>query len=333
MTTTKISQKQLSDYGFVNSIFRQALINPNCQVNQAITAVNLTSGKLFGPVDMFYAKGQGTAVSAGTITQSTSANVGNSGYALLLSGITLTGTGKVNAYTFIESLNAKLYKNKTASFSVKVYHDVGSAIDYVIKINKADSADNFSAVTNIATATAQSVPNTTETLIKFENVSLGDCSNGIEIEIEASCGAITTKNFQFTDWQFNEGSVVLPFAVSDYNNEFNKCKRYLLRLGNDVYNHYSICQAISSTVATGFFLFPNELMKNPTFETGGNMCLTAADNSIIAVTNLVIDRISKQMVSINATVSSGLVAGNATRLVSNNDTTAYLLFFSRPIIA
>lgn len=227
MATTKINPNQTNDYVLSNSIFRQALINPNCEINQLITAVNLTSGKLFGPVDMFYAKGTGTAVSAGTITQSTSANVGNSGYALLLSGVTLTGTGKTHVYTFIESLNAKLYKNKTASFSVKVYHNVGSAINYVIKINKANSTDNFSAVTNIATANAQSVPNTTETLIKFENVSLGDCSNGIEIEVEASCGAVTTKNFQYTDWQFNEGNVVLPFCSENFGKELEKSMRYI----------------------------------------------------------------------------------------------------------
>lgn len=221
------AQKQIDTEQPIGSIFRQALINPNCQVNQLITAVNLTSGKLFGPVDMFYAKGAGTAVSAGTITQSTTANVGNSGYALKLAGVTLTGTGLVYAYTFIESLNAKLYKNKTASFSVKVYHDVGSAIDYTIKINKANSADNFSAVTEIAAASAVSVPNTTETLIKFQNVSLGDCSNGIEIEIEASCGAITTKNFEFTDWQFNEGSIVLPVACENYTQELLKSMKFI----------------------------------------------------------------------------------------------------------
>jgi hypothetical protein len=209
-----------------SNIFRQALINPSCEINQPVTAVNLTSGKLFGNVDMFYAKGAGTAVSAGTINQSTTANCGNSGFALKLAGVTLTGTGKVHAYTFIESLNAKLYKNKTASFSVKVYHDVGSAIDYIIKINKADVADNFSAVTNIATASVQSVPNTTETLIKLENVDLGDCSNGIEIEIEGDCGAITTKNFEFTDWIFNEGSVVLDFCCESFEVELGKCQRY-----------------------------------------------------------------------------------------------------------
>lgn len=211
-------------------VYRQALINPNCEVAQ-IAAVNLTSGKLFGAVDMFYAKGEGTAVSAGTIAQTTSSACGNSGYGLLLSGITLTGTGKVHVYTFIESLSAKLYKNKTASFSVKVYHNVGSAINYVIKINKANSADNFSAVTNISSASAQSVANTTETLIKFENVALGDCSNGIEIEIEAACGAITTKNFEFTDWQFNLGSVVLTFACSGYDKELSRCQRYYYTTG------------------------------------------------------------------------------------------------------
>jgi len=221
----------VNSYGLMtNSVFRQALINPNCQVIQS-SAVNLTTGKLFGGVDMFYAKGAGTAVSAGTISQSTAANCGNSGFALKLTGVTLTGTGLVYAYTFIESINAKLYKNKTGSFSVKVYHDVGAAVNYTIKINKANSADNFSAVTEIAAGSATSVPNTTATEIKLENVSLGDCSNGIEIEISAACGAITTKNFEFTDWQFNEGSIVLPFCCKKYQGELRDCQRYVQLVG------------------------------------------------------------------------------------------------------
>ena len=222
---TQQSAKAYADLHGIG-IYRQALINPNCQVCQAVTAVNLTNGKLFGNVDMFYAKGEGTAVSAGTIAQATAANVGNSGYALKLAGVTLTGTGIVNAYTFIESRNAKLYKNKTASFSVKVYHDVGSAKNYTIRISKANSADNFSATTEISVSSAQSVPNTTETLIKLENVSLGDCSNGIEIQVFCECGAITTKNFEFTDWQFNAGAVVLPFQVKTFAEELRSCQTY-----------------------------------------------------------------------------------------------------------
>lgn len=208
-----------------NSIYRQALFNPGCEVYQLAAAVTLTNGKLKGGSDGFYAKGEGTAVSAGTIVQTSSANCGRSGYADKLSGVTLTGSGKIHGYRFIESLNAKLYKNQAASFGVIVYHDVGSAIDFVVKINKANSADNFSAVTNIASASAQSVPNTTATLIKFENVSLGDCSNGIEIEVEGNCGAITTKNFEFAEWQFNLGSVLLPFSCEDFGKELIKCNR------------------------------------------------------------------------------------------------------------
>jgi len=321
-----------------SGIFRQAIVNGGCEVNQAVTAVSLTDGKLFGSVDMFYAKGAGTAVSAGTIGQATAANVGNSGYALKLAGVTISGTGIVHAYTFIESKNAKLYKNKTASFSVKVYHDVGSAIDYTIKINKADSEDDFSAVTNIDSADAQSVPNTTETEIKFENVDLGDCSNGIEIEIMVECGAITTKNFEFGDWQFNEGETVSDFVCKNYQKTLWDCYRYL-------YAFVSVATlspvgygfASTTTVARIYCPLPMEMLKTPTLVgTASDFELSDGVSAGIDLTDIGILGLSDGKVfatTIQATVASGLTQYRTYLLRANNSENKILLINARPTIA
>lgn len=206
------------------------IINSNCEVNQRTTVPSLTSSYVYGPVDRFAVKGAGTAVSAGTITQSTTANVGNSGYALRVAGVTLTGTGKVFARYRMESRDAVRFKNAIASFGVKVYHDVGSSINYIIRIQKPSAQDNFTSVSEVANSGSIAVASTTPTTIKFENINsgnLGDVSNGLEIEIEIQCGAITTKNFEFAEWQFNPGSVLnTNFMARSFADEIQACQRY-----------------------------------------------------------------------------------------------------------
>src|SRR6185437_9778165 len=71
-----------------------------------------------------------------------------------------------------------------------------------------------------------SVPSATATQIALPNVSLGDVSNGIEIQVDAQCGSVTTKNFYFTEWQLEEGSVVTSLDRRTYEQELRDCQRY-----------------------------------------------------------------------------------------------------------
>lgn len=211
-------------YGFQN-----AIINGGCQVAQRVTAPNLSTSFQYGAVDRFAAKATGTLVSAGTIAQTTAPNATSTGYALKLAGMTLTGTGIAYLRYRIEAKDALRFKNGAASFALKVYHDIGSAVNFTIFIRKATVADNFTSTTDIANSGAISVPNTTATTIKFESINtgnIGDVSNGIEIEIQAAVGAITTKNIEFAELQFNKGVKALPFFLRQFGDELRSCQRY-----------------------------------------------------------------------------------------------------------
>jgi len=209
------------------SNFRKNLIvDGACRMAQ-LAAKTLTTSAQYGAVDMFAAWGTGTAVSAGSIAQNTAAPVGQEGYSLHLSGVTITGAGVVYARHRIESAVAKALKNKTASFSVQVYHDVGSSINYTAIIRKANAADNFTGVTVISTGSATPIPNAAGTLLKFENVAMGDCSNGIEIEVQAACGAVAGKNFHFTEWQLEPGTSASQFEYALINDNIAAVERYL----------------------------------------------------------------------------------------------------------
>ena len=193
-----------------DDLFANAIINGSCLVAQRPTPPNISTTYQYGKVDRFAAKGTGTLVSAGTINQNlTSLVAAAKGAEIKLAGVTITGTGIVYLRYRMEAKDAQMFKNGIASFSCWVYHDVGSAINATIYIGKPTVADNFASVTAIANSGAISVPNTTRTQIKFENINagnLGDVSNGLEIEIQLACGAVTTKNFSFGELVFNQGA-------------------------------------------------------------------------------------------------------------------------------
>ncbi len=218
---TGISPTVSTNIGQLKNLF----INGGCQIAQRASA-SLSTSPTYGQVDRFAAWGAGTAVSAGTITQDTASPIGRTGYALKLAGVTITGAGVALARQRIESINARRLKNQTASFSVQVYHDVGPSINFLITIRKPTAADNYTGTTTIATSSAIAVPNAAGTQITLPNVAMGDCSNGIEIEVQAQCGAVTTKNISFTEWQIEEGQTISSFERREVVFERQLCQRY-----------------------------------------------------------------------------------------------------------
>lgn len=205
-----------------NALMNQGIINGCMRVSTQASA-SLSTSFQEGEVNNMACKGSGTAVTAGTIEQATAANAGVSGFACKVTGATITGTGIVHLRYRMESKDAKEYKNQNATIALLVYHDVGSAVDYTIYVSKADAEDDFSSVTAIGNNSGQTVSNATETIIYYKDISLGDCSNGIEIEIQAECGAITTKNFEFAEFRISKTDIILPFQPRHIELENNLC--------------------------------------------------------------------------------------------------------------
>lgn len=225
------------------------IINGACRVAQR-AAPNLSSSYQYGAVDRFAAKGAGTAVSAGTISQATTANVGQSGTALKIAGVTLTGSGEVYLRYRMEAKDAIRYRNGAASFAAKVYHDVGSACNYLITLRKPSVADNFTSVSDIANSGNISVPSGASTLISFENINsgnLGDVSNGLEIEIKITTGAITAKNFEFAEFQLNRGVIAQQFTARSFADDLQACYRYFQQVTEP--HHMGIVNAAANGVS------------------------------------------------------------------------------------
>jgi hypothetical protein len=210
------------------------IINGGCQVAQnSANTFNLSTTSQYGQVDQFTAWASTGAVSAGTITQVLTSTIGRTGAALKLAGVTLTGAAVLSVRHRMRGKNAVKYKNKTGSFAVQVLHDVGSNINYTVIIRKPTALDNYAATTVIATSSAQSVATATGTQVKFENVALGDCTNGIEIEVQAACGAVTTKNFEFTEFQLDDTALIGGFKHVEAEVDYERCRRAYEKSFND----------------------------------------------------------------------------------------------------
>ena len=244
----------------MKSLYDNAIINAGCMVSQRYDAAPaLSTTYQYGKVDRFAAKAAGTAVTAGTIEQTLAPSVVAVGAALKIVAATITGTGIVSIRYRMEAKDAQMFKNLAASFGCLVRQDTGVSINAKVYINKPTAADNFTSVTNVATSGNIAVPHNTNTVVKLENINtgnLGDVSNGIEIVVELACGAVTTKNFEFSNFVFNKGALLAPFMPKRYQEDLAACQRYYLPVRNPAQGY--------SCFASGFLGSPTFVVPTPT---------------------------------------------------------------------
>jgi hypothetical protein len=139
--------------------------------------------------------------------------------------------------------------------------------------------------------------------------------------------------FYITGVQLEAGTVATPFERRSYGQELSLCQRYYYRVVSNVadnnYARLSIFgQCASSTTAFAEVLFPVSMRTNPTSlqttGTANNYSLFNSAGSGVVATALAFNAGSAHSGEVLVTVASGLVAGNATVLIANNNTTAYL---------
>jgi len=165
----------------------------------------------WGKVDCWAVYATGGTITAGSATQDAAASIGTSGTALHISGLSMTGAGKIAIRQRIRAKRARAAKGGAWIAGIKLLHDIGSAKNATVTVNKANAADNFSAVTQILQSAAQAVPDATGTTVSLAVPDMGDCSNGIEVIFELDVGAITAKNIRATD-AFNVQGTEVPLV-------------------------------------------------------------------------------------------------------------------------
>jgi hypothetical protein len=200
------------------------IINGGCQVNQRPATAAVFGVRTYGSVDRFSTNIQTGSLTAGTITQTTTSTAGRTGFAYHLSGLSTGASTTMTVNTFIESKDAIQLKNKQGSLSVVVWQDTGSTLTYALNIYSRGAVDG--GAPTLITTSNTSVPTSTVTTCKLENITLGDTTNGLQIQVSSTIGAVTTKNFHFTEWQLTEGNTCQPFSYVSFEDELARCQRY-----------------------------------------------------------------------------------------------------------
>lgn len=251
--TNFVKEALISDFSPINH--KNYVINGNCVVSERVdlTLVNNVWG--FGKTDRFQGQASGTAVSAGTFTQSA---FSGKEY-IKFQTVTITGSGVIKFRHRIESKDAENFVNQIASFSCSLYHAIGTAMNCTVTIRKPTVADNYTSTTTIATSSPISVPNNSESPVKYEAISMGDCSLGIEIEVAMTCGAITAKDFLIRYIQFELGSIATQFEFEPVPVTRDKCKRFYQKLGKGMDGGFNSATEIDLPT-----LFPVEMRVAPT---------------------------------------------------------------------
>jgi hypothetical protein len=140
--------------------------------------------------------------------------------------------------------------------------------------------------------------------------------------------------FYITGVQLEVGSTATSFDYRPYGTELALCQRYCIKYdAGGVYQRYG--GGLNDTTTTNYSTInlPVEMrIAPPTLTTTGtasnyavyhgNQTLTTCS----AVPTITTVATSSKIVSVGSTVSSGLTAGSFGQLLSNNNTTSYLLF-------
>lgn len=128
------------------------------------------------------------------------------------------------------------------------------------------------------------------------------------------------------------GQSAMPYQPITPAVDLVQCQRYYTLFGGLDTNEYGIgLQCISTTVALGVWRFPVEMAVAPTItgSAAADFSLFNAAGSLVACTVIAANNPTRRSTRLTLTVASGLVAGNASVLLTNT-TTARLSAESNP---
>ena len=127
--------------------------------------------------------------------------------------------------------------------------------------------------------------------------------------------------FYITGVQLEVGSVATPFERRPYGTELALCQRYYQQRGGNSGDE-RIAVGWCPTTTQGRFIYPTRVVMraSPTLSISSvsDFAIEKTGPSSTAVTAMILDQPSPEIIGINATVASGLTAGQGVQLQASN---------------
>jgi hypothetical protein len=226
--------------------------------------------------------------------------------------------GQTVAFSFYLKASSAIASGNLSAYATQNFGSGGStAVDTLMTLSSTAIGTSWTRYT--ATATLPSITGKTVGTSNFVQyfVRVAGISNGIVLDT--------------SNWQVEAGSVATAFqtATGTIQGELAACQRYfyLTNSADGAYTQYGIGQAVSTSAAKVTVPFPVTMRIAPTsVVVTGNIGLLNASDTAINNGTIAVNVPSNNRASLQVTGSSGVVAGNATAVMSNNSLVTSLAF-------
>lgn len=317
--------KQLGD----NNI----IINPAFFVNQIAPATNADDTYAH---DCWYALTQ-----TGTIAVSTLSDAENTTPRMARLTQSQAVAQRMGYATIIEGKNCKYLRGQTVNLKLRYRCSASQAIRFAILewTSTEDSvtsdvvldwtsgtftAGNFFLAANLTVTSAAAATPSAATLSDYTvSATLGSSFNNLIVFVWTEATAAQNVTLDLGKVKLEQGSVATPFYQRSFQAEFALCQRYLPVFTPSTASFTSIATGLAYSTTQAIIPIPFHVPARivptgVTVSSAAHFGVLAANASGLTTTGLAFNTAQIQSGSLGATVASGLVAGNATNLVTQD---------------
>ena len=250
--------------GAAASGFKNKIINGCCRISRKGSGAAAAGWNSLGADGIYTFIGWWSAVTGTIGIESSADSSRTSSGSTHVTNITAAtgGAGYINHIVRIEAADALELAGKTVTTSTRITSLTKQIDEVVIYINKANTVNNFGAVTLVASGAGLGPvsANTTKDVSFSTTLTTADCANGLQIELHCYYNSAVTAAFHciIADLQCCAGSQRMPFELRPIAIEEQLRSRYYRK------------QAVWIGTSTARTCFPIDMVKTPTISNGGS---------------------------------------------------------------
>jgi hypothetical protein len=236
-----------------------------------------------------------------------------------------------NIFNTLEAQEVNFLAGQTVIFSVYIQANstFNGTINVVLNTNTSSNTQNAGTWTALATTSVTPQVGSYKRYSVSATVPAGTA--GLQVGLQFPSGVASGSIVYYSKAQLELGSVATTFtrAGGTLQGELAACQRYffLTSSADGAYTQYGTGQAFSTSAAKFSVNFPTAMRIAPTSVTAtGNIGALNATNTAITSGTITVDSNSNYRASLVITGSGGIVAGNATAIMSNGSTSTSLSF-------